>query len=99
MPTYYDILQVSRNAPIEVIKAAYRALVLKYHPDVNNSPEAKQKMAIIQQAYETLSDPIKRAEYDKKNRTSRRRRGNEKTLCPNFAPSNIGTVEAGDTEA
>lgn len=48
MRTHYDNLKVSRNAPPEVIKAAYKALTLKFHPDVNHSPEAKKIMLIFQ---------------------------------------------------
>lgn len=63
--TFYDVLQVSRDADPEVIKAAYKSLVQRYHPDKNhNNPDAEKFLKIINQAYEVLSDPIKRAEYD-----------------------------------
>ncbi len=63
--THYDNLQVSRNASPEVIKAAYKSLSQKHHPDKNRgNPEAGKVMAIINSAYQTLSDPEKRQRYD-----------------------------------
>lgn len=63
---HYDNLKVQRTAPIEVIKAAYRGLSQKYHPDRNpNSPEAARIMSIINEAYEVLSDPVKREKHDR----------------------------------
>lgn len=64
MPDYYAILQVSPTAEPEVIEAAYRRLARKYHPDVNRSPEARLIMTDLNEAYEVLSDPLKRKEYD-----------------------------------
>lgn len=63
--THYDNLRVSRNAPEEVIRAAYRALAQKYHPDVNSDPDASRIMTIINQSYAVLSDPTKRAAHDR----------------------------------
>ena len=63
--THYDNLKVARNAPIEVIRAAYRSLSQKYHPDRNpNDPESTRIMTLINTSYEVLSDPQKRAEHD-----------------------------------
>lgn len=63
--THYDNLKVARNAPPEVIRAAYKTLSQKYHPDRNpNSPNAKRIIQIINTAYEVLSDPVKRREHD-----------------------------------
>ncbi len=67
MPTHYDTLKVSRDAPIEVIQAAYRSLARKYHPDHNRSrtPHDEAAMKAINAAYEILSDPARRAAYDR----------------------------------
>ena len=63
--THYDNLKVARNAPPEVIRAVYRTLAQKYHPDRNpNDPEAARIMTIVNAAYEVLSDPVKRKEHD-----------------------------------
>jgi curved DNA-binding protein CbpA len=63
--THYDNLKVSRMAPQEVIRAAYKALSQKYHPDKNPGDEkAARIMAILNSAYETLSDAQRRKEHD-----------------------------------
>lgn len=63
--THYDNLKVARNAPPEVIRAAYKTLSQKYHPDRNpNKPDAMRIIKIINSAYEVLSDPVKRKEHD-----------------------------------
>lgn len=62
--SHYDNLRVARNAPPEVIRAAYKALSQKWHPDRNADTEAHKYMAIINAAYAVLSDPVKRKEHD-----------------------------------
>jgi hypothetical protein len=63
--THYDNLKIARDAPLEVVRAAYRALSLKYHPDRHaTDPEATEMMALINSAYEVLSDSEKRRDYD-----------------------------------
>lgn len=63
--THYDNLKVSRNAPPEVIRAAYKTLTQKYHPDRNpGNSEAARIMSIINTSYEVLSDANKRLEHD-----------------------------------
>jgi curved DNA-binding protein CbpA len=62
---YYAILGCALNADQSVIQAAYRALAKKHHPDANQgSDESKAKFQEIQEAYEVLSNPTKRAYYD-----------------------------------
>lgn len=61
---HYDTLKVSRDAPTEVISAAYRTLALKYHPDRYHGSDATKTMAAINEAYSVLSSPEKRAQYD-----------------------------------
>lgn len=62
--SFYDVLGVSKDATENEIKKAYRKLVRKYHPDVSKAKDADEKIAEINNAYETLRDPEKRAEYD-----------------------------------
>lgn len=60
----YEILGVPRDANAEDLKRAYRGLAREHHPDVNSSPEAETKFKEISGAYEILSDPSKRQQYD-----------------------------------
>lgn len=59
--THYEILQVTVDASDEVIRAAYRALAKKHHPDVGGSPEVMKRLNL---ALEVLTDPVKRRQYD-----------------------------------
>lgn len=61
---YYDILGVDKKATDADIKKKYRKLVRQYHPDVSDDPDADSKIAEINNAYETIRDKDKRAEYD-----------------------------------
>ena len=62
---YFEILNVSYDAEVEVISSAYKALAKKYHPDTTSLPqkEAHIKMALINEAYEVLSDEKRKREY------------------------------------
>ena len=65
--TYYEILGVSKIASYEEIKAKYRKLALKYHPDRNpDNKEAEEMFKQISEAYEVLGDKEKRKKYDEK---------------------------------
>eukprot|EP01026_Neomeris_dumetosa_P021473 TRINITY_DN1876_c1_g1_i6.p1 TRINITY_DN1876_c1_g1~~TRINITY_DN1876_c1_g1_i6.p1 ORF type:complete len:291 (-),score=34.68 TRINITY_DN1876_c1_g1_i6:224-991(-) len=67
-PNYYEALNVSEGASKEEIKRSFKKLALKYHPDVNSAPDAKEQFIRIKQAYEVLSDPQTRAQYDRLRR-------------------------------
>jgi len=60
----YQTLEISENASEAEIKKAYRKLARKYHPDINKDPAAEEKFKEINAAYEVLSDPKKKAQYD-----------------------------------
>ena len=62
--TLYDVLGVSITAPRADIKAAYRALALRLHPDKCASPTANERFKAVQEAYATLGDRSRRAAYD-----------------------------------
>ncbi|HEX2029885.1 MAG TPA: molecular chaperone DnaJ [Actinomycetota bacterium] len=60
----YEVLGVTREASAEDIKRAYRRLAREYHPDVNRDPQAEHRFKEINLAYQTLSDPARRRQYD-----------------------------------
>jgi molecular chaperone DnaJ len=62
---YYEVLGIPRNAPPDDIKAAFRKLARQYHPDVSQEDNAEEHFKEINEAYSVLSDPDKRAAYDR----------------------------------
>ncbi len=72
---FYDILGISKKASLQEIKAAYRKLALKWHPDKNKDSQASDKFKKINQAYEVLSDTKKREMYDQLGHDGYTRRG------------------------
>lgn len=61
---YYKILDIGREASLDEVKRAYRRLARKYHPDVSKEPNAEARFKEVNEAYEVLKDPQKRAAYD-----------------------------------
>jgi tetratricopeptide (TPR) repeat protein len=84
---YYQLLQVDPTAEQEAIEAAYRRLALKYNPDTSKAANAAERMNKINIAYETLRDPVKRAEYDQLRAAAKR------TPAPKFRSSEPATTE------
>jgi len=68
--SFYDLLGVEPTASLAEIRAAYRANLGKYHPDVNSAPNATRLTALLNEAWETLRDPQRRAAYDSSFRTA-----------------------------
>ena len=79
MKNYYEILEVKSDTSDEVIKAAYKALIKKYHPDngSNNDPSG-EKMRLVNEAYEILSDSAKRKHYDTQLQVEQRKQEQRK---------------------
>lgn len=89
MSDYYEILEVHPNASPEVIARVYRVLVSRYHPDLH-PPErrawAEERMKRINEAFSVLSDPQKRADYDRKRQAANRSDGNAAGAAASPAP-------------
>jgi curved DNA-binding protein CbpA len=64
MENLYTILGVAPNASDDEIKKVYRSLAMRFHPDRNSAPGAEARFKSITKAYEILSDPVKRDEYN-----------------------------------
>jgi len=89
--TYYDTLEVSPQAEDIVIRAAYRALAQRYHPDKSSDPSeaAAARMRAIQKAYEVLSDPVSRVAYDASLSGD-----DHQAYFPSTSPHSIANLEA-----
>jgi molecular chaperone DnaJ len=64
MENLYNVLGLPPNATDEEIKKVYRSLAMRFHPDRNDAPGAEARFKSITKAYEILSDPVKREEYN-----------------------------------
>ncbi|MEL0317358.1 MAG: DnaJ domain-containing protein, partial [Aquiluna sp.] len=65
MTDHYEVLGLSRDATADDIKKSYRRLARELHPDINPAPEAQDRFKQVTHAYEVLSDPQTRAQYDR----------------------------------
>lgn len=70
-PDYYEVLGVSPTSDEVVIKAAHKAMMLKYHPDTNRSGDAEDRAKAINEAYAVLRDPNERRRYDERRARSK----------------------------
>jgi molecular chaperone DnaJ len=78
---YYEVLGVPRDAPDPEIKRAFRALARELHPDVSGAPETDERFREVAEAYEVLSDPERRATYDRFGHAGLRRGGFQPTFA------------------
>lgn len=93
---YYKILGIERDAKPEDIKRVYRRLARKYHPDVSKETDAEAKFKEVQEAYEVLKDPEKRAAYDQLG--SQWRQGQQFTPPPDWGRDFEFTTQFGGRE-
>lgn len=81
---YYKVLGVSKTATQDEIKAAYRALAIKHHPDRNKDKGAEVKMQQLNEAYAVLSDPEKRQKYDTYGQANFNQQYSQEDIFRNF---------------
>ncbi|WP_395823303.1 DnaJ domain-containing protein [Collimonas sp.] len=70
MKDYYAVLGIDSDAALSALKSAYRKKASEFHPDRNASPDAPARFREVQEAYDLLSDTVKRQEYDENRRRS-----------------------------
>lgn len=98
LKNHYETLAVSRDAPPEVIRAAYKALSQKWHPDKNKTSQAHGMMQRLNVAHDVLSDPFRRAQYDfelNKSKPSRANSGYTRAPRPSHEMSRPATQYKG----
>lgn len=78
--TYYQVLMVDPSADDEIISVVHRRLAQRFHPDVDPSPQARIRILEINQAYEVLKNPERRARYDADLGARRDRRGSDRYI-------------------
>ena len=92
MKNYYEILEINEKASQEIIEKVYKVLVKKYHPDLQESAEAKakceEKIKEINEAYDVLSNPEKRSEYDAKLEQEKKEKEFQAQASTNTRPQN-----------
>ena len=89
----YEVLMVHQRADQDVITVVYRHLAKRFHPDLDPSPQAQARMAELNEAYEVLDDPDKRARYDE-ILTGGRREADRPGRKPDAAPRSATASEA-----
>lgn len=78
--TYYQILMVDPSADHDIMGVVYRRLAQRYHPDIDPSDDARQRMTEINQAWQVLRDPEKRTKYDRELANRRDRRASDRYI-------------------
>ena len=89
---YYEFLGVSRDCSDQELKTAYRRLAMQYHPDRNSAPEAEDKFKQASEAYQVLSDPQKRAAYDRHGHAGVNAAAGAASGFDGFAGADVGDI-------
>ena len=99
--TYYQVLMVDAAADQDIMGVVYRRLAQRYHPDIDPSDEARQRMTEINQAWQVLRDPEKRSKYDRELTSRRDRRTSDRYIrrTPVEPPPEPGAAQAPQTGA
>ncbi|HYI75334.1 MAG TPA: J domain-containing protein [Gaiellaceae bacterium] len=93
---YYELLRVQREASDGEIKQSFRSLARELHPDVSSAPDADQRFREVAEAYEVLSDPERRALYDRYGKAGLQRRGFEPAFTDFGSVADIFAAFFGD---
>lgn len=95
--SYYRLLHVQPDAPVEIVRASYRTLMstLRAHPDLGGDHE---RAALLNEAYEVLSDPVRRAAYDAARGPYARRATSRRDASPEQEPSSRAAPSAAPSE-
>ncbi len=93
--TYYQVLMLDPSADQDIVAVVHRRLAQRYHPDMDQSDEARQRMTEINQAYDVLRNPERRARYDQELAVRRdRRSGDRYVRRPADPPPATSTMSA-----
>ena len=94
---YYELLGVPRSASDAEIKSAFRALARELHPDVSAAPDAERRFRDVAEAFEVLSDPERRATYDRFGKAGLTRGGFESVFADFGSLSDVFAAFFGET--
>jgi curved DNA-binding protein CbpA len=95
---YYQILMVDPSADADIMAVVHRRLAQRFHPDMDPGDDARQRMLEINQAYDVLRNPERRARYDQELATRRDRRNVDRYVKRPTDPSPIGTTTTSSSD-
>lgn len=95
---YYQVLMVDQSADADILAVVHRRLAQRYHPDMDQGDDARQRMLEINQAYDVLRNPERRARYDQELAARRDRRQGDRYVKRPTDPGPVGTSTAASVE-
>jgi curved DNA-binding protein CbpA len=93
---HYQVLMVDPSADADILAVVHRRLAQRYHPDMDPGDDARQRMLEINQAYDVLRNPERRARYDQELASRRDRRNSDRYVK---RPTDVGPVSTGASAA